>query len=154
MIAIGSDHAGFELKKDIMIFLKKERYDMVDVGAFNAMPSDYPDYAEEVGLALLNGGASKGILICGSGVGACVAANKMPGIRAALCHDAYSAHQGVEDDDMNVIVLGSRVVGVELAKELVSIFLKAAFKRIGRYERRLKKVRSLEVRYGNTYLEG
>ena len=125
IIAIGSDHAGFELKKIIIDLLKKEKYQVLDAGAHNTKPSDYPDYAEKVGLAVCQGRARRGVLICGSGVGASVAANKIPGIRAGLCHDTYSAHQGVEDDDMNVLVLGSRVVGTALAWELVSVFLKA-----------------------------
>ena len=109
-IAVGCDHAGFPLKQEIAALLRKD-HEVVDVGAFSAEPSDYPDFAEAVGRAVLDGTAERGVLVCGSGVGASVAANKLPGIRAAICHDAYSAHQGVEHDDMNVLVLGGRIVG-------------------------------------------
>ncbi len=143
-IAIGSDHAGFELKEILIKFLKQKEYKILDVGAYNARPSDYPDFAVKIGRALLDGKAHRGILICGSGVGAGVAANKIPGIRAGLCHDTYSAHQGVEHDDINVLVLGSRVIGVELAKELVLTFLKAEFSNEPRHKRRLKKIHLLE----------
>lgn len=149
-VVLGSDHAGFELKKLLVKALRKEKFRVFDAGAYDAGPSDYPDYAEKIALAILKGRARRGILICGSGVGAAVAANKIPGIRAAICHDAYSAHQGVEHDDMNVLVLGSRVVGPELAQELVVTFLNAEFTKDKRHARRLKKVRSLEVRYGYT----
>jgi RpiB/LacA/LacB family sugar-phosphate isomerase len=150
IVAIGSDHAGFELKRFLVKSLRNEKYKTLDLGAHNPKPSDYPDYAEKVGLALLNGRARRGILICGSGVGAAVAANKIPRIRAGLCHDTYSAHQGVEHDDMNVLVLGSRVVGWELARELALTFLAAAFTKEARHKRRLEKIHSLEVRYGYT----
>jgi RpiB/LacA/LacB family sugar-phosphate isomerase len=109
---------------------------------------DYPDYAEAVGLAVLEGRVDRGVLICGSGVGASVAANKLPGIRAGLAHDTYSAHQGVEHDDMNILVLGSRVIGVELAKELAGTYLRAVFTHAERHVRRLAKVKALEVKYG------
>jgi len=150
IVSMGSDHAGFALKKFLIQALRGKKHKVLDLGAHNARPSDYPDYAEKVGLALLDGRARKGILICGSGVGAAVAANKIPGIRAGLCHDTYSAHQGVEHDDMNVLVLGSRVVGQDLALELVLTFLAAAFTKEARHQRRLKKIQSLEVRYGYT----
>src|SRR5262249_31113174 len=125
-IAIGSDHAGFELKEAVKAFLAEENRDEVlDVGTHSKEPVDYPDYAEAIGAALREKKAERGILICGSGVGASMAANKISGIRAGLCHDTYSAHQGVEHDDMNVLVLGGRVVGVELARELIHAFLNA-----------------------------
>jgi ribose 5-phosphate isomerase B len=121
--------------------------EVLDVGAFNENPSDYPDFAEAVGRAVLDGRADRGVLICGSGVGASVAANKMPGIRAAVCHDTYSAHQGVEHDDMNVLVLGSRIIGVKLAEDLVKAFLGARFTNEDRHVRRLNKIRAMEARF-------
>ncbi|MFN3532325.1 MAG: ribose 5-phosphate isomerase B [Candidatus Brocadia sp.] len=146
-IAIGSDHAGFELKENLAAFLRRQGYQVVDVGTYNKDPVDYPDFAEAVGLALHNGQADRGVLICCSGVGASVAATKIPGIRAGLCHDTYSAHQGVEHDDMNVLVLGSCVVGLELAKELVRAFAGAGFTGEERHRRRLEKIKALETRY-------
>src|SRR5712692_2076427 len=146
-IVVGSDHAGFALKKILKAELRRLRHRIVDVGTHSARPVDYPDYAEAVGLALRKGRGQRGILICGSGVGASVAANKLPGIRAGLCHDSYSAHQGVEHDDMNVLVLGARVIGVETAKELVHAFLRAKFTRESRHRRRLKKILELERKY-------
>ena len=119
-------------------------HSVLDVGAFNENPSDYPDYAVSVGRAVLEGSAERGVLVCGSGVGASVAANKLKGIRAAVCHDCYSAHQGVEHDDMNVLVLGSRIVGVKLAEDLVRAFLNASFTNEERHKRRLAKVAVLE----------
>ncbi|SRR5713226_2731839 len=146
-IAIGSDHAGFELKENIGALLRELGHQAIDLGTHNKEPVDYPDYAEKVGLALRENRAERGIVICGSGVGAAVAANKIGGIRAGLCHDSYSAHQGVEHDDMNVLVLGARVIGVELARELVRVFLRASFIGEERYRRRLAKVKALEERY-------
>ena len=119
-VAIGSDHAGFELKEAIKAFLASENREVLDVGTHSKDPVDYPDFAEAVGSAVRDARAERGIILCGSGVGASMAANRIPGIRAGLCHDTYSAHQGVEHDDMNVLVLGGRVVGVELARELVA----------------------------------
>ena len=146
-IVIGSDHAGYLLKKAVRAELLRLRHRVIDVGTHSERPVDYPDFAEAVGLALLKGRGERGILICGSGVGASVAANKLPGIRAGLCHDSYSAHQGVEHDDMNVLVLGARVIGVETAKELVHAFLGAKFTRESRHRRRLKKILELERKY-------
>jgi len=117
---------------------------VLDVGAFNENPSDYPDYAAAVGRAVQEGKAERGVLVCGSGVGASIAANKLKGIRAAVCHDGYSAHQGVEHDDMNVLVLGSRIIGVKLAEDLVKAFLSASFTDEERHKRRLAKVAALE----------
>lgn len=148
-IAIGSDHAGFLLKEIISTYLRELKHDVVDVGTHSTEPVDYPDFAEAVGNALRQGQADRGVLICGSGVGASVAANKITGIRAGLCHDTYSAHQGVEHDDMNVLVVGARVIGVELARELVRAFLGAEFTREERHRRRLEKIRLLEARYRN-----
>ncbi len=146
-IAIGADHAGFEMKGHLVAFLRELGCQIVDVGTYNTEPVDYPDFAEAVGLALQGDKADRGVLICCSGVGASVAATKIPGIRAGLCHDTYSAHQGVEHDDMNVLVMGSCVVGLELAKELVRAFVGAEFTGEERRCRRLEKIRMIETRY-------
>jgi len=146
-ITIGSDHAGFELKKVLIEHLQKSGHQLVDVGTDSTAPVDYPDYAEAVARGVLQGGSERGILICGSGVGASVAANKIPGIRAGLCHDGYSAHQGVEHDDINVLVLGSRVIGPELAKDLCITFINARFTGEQRHRRRLEKIHLIERRY-------
>lgn len=145
-VAIGSDHAGFHLKALLAGVLRDRGHDVVDVGAASEAPADYPDYAEALALAVRAGRADRGVMICGSGVGAGVAVNKVPGIRGAVCHDTYSARQGVEHDDMNVLVLGARVVGVALARELVETFLEARFSRAERHRRRIEKVRRLETR--------
>jgi ribose 5-phosphate isomerase B len=146
-IVIGSDHAGFQMKVALGDFLRSQGQEVLDVGAFNENPSDYPDFAEAVGRAVLDKKAERGVLICGSGVGASVAANKLPGIRAGMCHDTYSAHQGVEHDDINILVLGSRVIGIMLAQDLVRAFLGAKFTNEERHVRRLGKVKALEVKY-------
>jgi ribose 5-phosphate isomerase B len=146
-LVIGSDHAGFQLKVAIGDLLRALGHEVLDVGAFNENPSDYPDFAEAVGRAVLDKKAERGVLICGSGVGASVAANKVPGIRAGMCHDTYSAHQGVEHDDINVLVLGSRVVGVALAQDLVKAYLGAKFSNEERHVRRLEKVKAIEAKY-------
>jgi RpiB/LacA/LacB family sugar-phosphate isomerase len=144
-VAIAADHAGYDLKQFIAAELKSEGLDPLDLGTQDpSQPDDYPDYAEALGRTVLRGEADRGVLICGSGVGAAVAANKIHGIRAGLCHDTYSAHQGVEHDDMNVLVLGSRVIGNELARELVRVFLNARFTGEERHLRRLAKVRLME----------
>ncbi|HKD14492.1 MAG TPA: ribose 5-phosphate isomerase B [Candidatus Angelobacter sp.] len=146
-VALGSDHAGFELKKVLSDHLQHNGHLVLDVGTYSADPVDYPDYAEAVALSVLHGEAERGILICGSGVGAAVAANKIAGIRAGLCHDCYSAHQGVEHDDTNVLVLGARVIGAELAKDISLTFLNARFTAEERHQRRLRKVLDIEKRY-------
>jgi ribose 5-phosphate isomerase B len=146
-IVIGSDHAGFQLKVAMGDLLRSLGHEVLDLGAFNENPSDYPDYAEAVGRAVVDKKAERGLLICGSGVGVSVAANKIPGVRAAMCHDTYSAHQGVEHDDMNVLVLGSRVIGVMLAQDLVKSYLGAKFSNEERHVRRLNKVKALETKY-------
>ena len=146
-VVIGSDHAGFQLKNAMGDLLRSMGNEVLDVGAFNENPSDYPDFAEAVGRAVLDGKAERGVLVCGSGVGASVAANKLPGIRAGMCHDTYSAHQGVEHDNINVLVLGSRVVGVALAQDLVRAFMGAKFSNEERHVRRLAKVKALETKY-------
>ncbi|MDP8979551.1 MAG: ribose 5-phosphate isomerase B [Acidobacteriota bacterium] len=142
---VGSDHAGVDLKKIVAAYLKDLGDEVLDVGTYNSDPVDYPDFAKAVGEAVLDGRADRGVLICGSGVGASVAANKLHGIRAGLCHDTYSAHQGVEHDDMNVLVLGARVIGVALAQELVGAYARAKFTNEERHVRRLNKVRALEA---------
>lgn len=147
LVVVGSDHAGFELKRSIFEVLRQQGHQVLDVGTDSTAPVDYPDFAEKVGRAVLAGQAERGVLICGSGVGASVAANKMKGIRAGLCHDTYSAHQGVEHDNMNVIVLGSRVIGVEAAKECVHAFLNAQFTHEVRHVRRLGKIDILEQKF-------
>jgi RpiB/LacA/LacB family sugar-phosphate isomerase len=147
LIVIGSDHAGYDLKHSIIESLKEQSHEVVDVGTDSTAPVDYPDFAEKVGRALLEGKAERGILICGSGVGASVAANKIKGIRAGLCHDTYSAHQGVEHDNMNVLVLGSRIIGPEAAKECVHAFLGAEFTHEVRHVRRLGKIGALEQKF-------
>jgi ribose 5-phosphate isomerase B len=143
-IVLGSDHAGFDLKSQIVEFVKGLGHDVTDVGAYNREPSDYPDFAEKVGRAVVNGEADRGILICGSGIGASVAANKIVGVRAGNVTDIYSAHQGVEHDQMNVLVLGSRVLGAAVAPELVQAFLNAEFTGEERHVRRLAKVAAIE----------
>jgi RpiB/LacA/LacB family sugar-phosphate isomerase len=152
-IAIGADHAGFALKQEIGTYLQELGHAVMDLGTMNTTPVDYPDYAEAVGRAILEGQSQRGVLICGSGVGASVAANKLPGIRAAVCHDTYSARQGVEHDDMNILVLGARVIGAQLARELVRSFLSAAFTAEERHVRRLAKIKALEQRF-KTSTEG
>ena len=142
-IVIGADHRGYSLKELIKQILSKN-YEITDAGAFSAEPSDYPDIAREVVKHIKSGECKKGILICGSGVGASVAANKFKGIRAAVCHDAFSAHQGVEDDDMNLLCLGGGIVGISLAVDIINIFLKAEFKNEERFVRRLNKIKKIE----------
>jgi len=148
-IAIGSDHGGFALKGTIISFLKEEGHTVIDLGAYTDEPSDYPDYAKAVALALVARKAQKGIIVCGSGVGACITANKIPGIRAAICHDAYSARQGVEHDDMNLLCLGERVIGREIAREVVRNFVLARFSGKPKYKKRLEKLKEIE----NSYLK-
>src|SRR6478736_6402198 len=144
-IVIGADHAGFELKQNVRDWLRNLDHQVLDVGTHSTDPVDYPDCAEAVGVALREGRADRGIIICGSGVGGSVAANKIPGIRAGLCHDTYSAHQGVEHDDMNVLALGARVIGVEMAYECSLAFIAATFSGEPRHQRRLDKVLAIEA---------
>lgn len=146
-IAIGADHAGFEMKRDLAAYLAKNGHEVIDTGAFTAAPVDYPDIAEGVAQAVRNGQADRGIVVCGSGVGAAVAACKFPGIRASVCHDSYSARQAVEHDDLNVLCLGSRVIGVELARVVVDVFLSATFSGEQRHMNRLAKIDAIESRY-------
>lgn len=148
-LVISADHAGFPLKEEVRAYLTKAGHEIIDLGAYNGnSPDDYPDFAEKVGEAILQGVAARGILICGSGVGVCVAANKIPGIRAGMCHDTYSAHQGVEHDDMNVLVLGARIIGASLAYELADSFIRANFiVNEERFTRRFNKVKAIEAKY-------
>jgi RpiB/LacA/LacB family sugar-phosphate isomerase len=144
-VALGADHAGFTLKQEIAAMLRDEGHEVLDLGTTSTVPVDYPDFAEAVGRAVVDDRVERGIVICGSGVGAAVAANKVVGIRAGLCHDTYSAAQGVEHDDMNVLVLGARVIGSALAAVLVRAFLGATFSHGERHVRRLEKVRAIEA---------
>jgi ribose 5-phosphate isomerase B len=148
-VALGSDHAGFPLKRTIVDELRRLGHEVIDKGAFDERPVDYPDFAEAVGMSIIAGEADRGIILCGSGVGASVATNKIPGIRAAVCHDTYSAHQGVEHDDMNVLTLGARIIGPELAVELVRAFVGARFSGEARHQRRLDKVNAIETRFSS-----
>jgi RpiB/LacA/LacB family sugar-phosphate isomerase len=143
-IALAADHAGFELKEKIAGYLEAKGFEVMNLGTHDQEPVDYPDFARAIGKVLQEAKAERGIIICGSGVGACVAANKMANIRAGLCHDTYSAHQGVEHDDINVLCLGARVIGEELAQELVSAFLAARFTAEERHVRRLAKIKAME----------
>ena len=146
-VALATDHAGFQMKGEVAPWLQEQGYQVLDLGAFSHEPADdYPDFAEAVGQAVVSGKAERGILVCGSGVGASVAANKVPGVRACLCHDVYSAHQGVEHDDINLLCLGARVVGIELVKDLAMAFLSARFTGEERHRRRLGKVAAIEGR--------
>jgi len=143
-VAFAADHAGFELKQWLITALKKEGHTIIDLGAKDTTPSDYPDFARAIGEALVSGKAERGILVCGSGVGASVAANKIKGVRAGICHDTYSGHQGVEHDDMNVLCLGSRVIGSAPALEIARAFLGAHFTKEERFVRRLQKILDIE----------
>lgn len=146
IVAVGTDHAGFALKQIILDAIRGAGHEALDCGAFEIVQGDdYPDFAERVARAVLDGRAERGVLLCGSGVGASVAANKFVGIRSALCHDTFSAHQGVEDDQMNVLTLGARVVGPSLAAELVVTFLRAQFSGAERHRRRLDKIKAFEI---------
>jgi RpiB/LacA/LacB family sugar-phosphate isomerase len=144
-VVIAGDHAGFDLKQSIIAYLQKQNVDLLDLGTdTSATPSDFPDFAALVAQAIREGKAERGILVCGSGVGVSIAANKFKGIYAGLCHDTYSARQGVEHDKMNVICIGARIVGIELAREVVNAFLKASFQNEDRFVRRFEKIVSFE----------
>jgi len=144
IVALGSDHGVFPFKNSIIDAIESGGNTVLDLGTFDDTPVDYPDYAKSVAEAVISGRAQRGVVLCGSGVGACVAANKFVGIRACLCHDTYSAHQGVEHDSMNILCLGARVIGPALAVELVQTFLAARFTGETRHKRRLEKVTALE----------
>lgn len=149
IIAVACDHAGFPLKSVVLQTIKDSGHDALDLGTHNEQSVDYPDYALQLGHAIISGKAQRGVLLCGSGIGACIAANKMDGVYAGVCHDTYSAHQGVEHDDMNVLCIGARIIGLELAAEIVRVFLSARF--LGndpgeeRHARRVAKVRKIET---------
>jgi ribose 5-phosphate isomerase B len=147
-VALAGDHAGFELKQWLAEVLQKDGHRIVDLGAHNTVPSDYPDFAVAIGGEVVSGRVDRGILICGSGIGASIAANKIKGVRAGLAHDTYSGHQGVEHDNMNVLCLGSRVLGPELALEIARAFLEAVFTEEERHVRRLNKVLEIEEKQG------
>jgi RpiB/LacA/LacB family sugar-phosphate isomerase len=146
-IAVGSDHAGFELKEFVRKEIAGMGHEVVDLGTHSSEPCDYPDFSEAVAKAVVDGKAERGVLVCGSGVGAAMAANKVPGARAGNVMDTYSAHQGVEHDDVNILVLGARVIGIELAREVLKAFLNAHFTQEERHVRRLSKVKAIEARY-------
>lgn len=145
-VALGCDHAGFELKAVVAAAIESAGHEILDCGTNSRASVDYPDYAAAVADAIAEGRSDRGIILCGSGVGACIAANKVRGIRAGVCHDVYSAHQGVEHDDMNVLCLGARIIGAALAPELVHAFLAAEFSGEERHQRRLDKVIAIENR--------
>ncbi len=144
-IAVGSDHAGYELKEHLASWLAESGHAVYDLGTHSTDPVDYPDFSAAVSHAVLDGRADRGIVVCGSGAGACVAANKLKGIRAAVAHDSYTAHQMVEHDDVNVLCFGSRVIGEALAEDLTRTFIEAKFSREDRHVRRLEKIRALEA---------
>ena len=146
-LALSSDHAGYEMKRDLAAILGQKGHNVLDLGTHSTAPVDYPDAAESVAQALRNCDADRGIIVCGSGAGVSIAANKFPGIRAAVCHDTYTAHQAVEHDDMNVLCIGARVIGPALAQDIVTAFLGASFSGETRHLRRLEKVHSFEQRF-------
>lgn len=148
-IALGADHAGYALKSSLAEHLRLRGHEVLDLGTDSERPVDYPDYAHKVALAVVSREAERGLIVCGSGVGACIAANKVPGVRAGLCHDTFSARQGVEDDDVNVLCLGARVVGLNLAFEIADSWLTARFSKAERHVRRRDKVLALEKRYAD-----
>lgn len=145
-VVIASDHGGYQYKNSLIKDIREQGYELTDLGAFSDTASDYPDFAELVAKAIQKGEAEKGVLVCGSGVGVAVAANKFKDIRAGVCHDSYSAHQGVEHDDVNVLCIGQRVIGIELAREIVLAFLSARFSKEERHQRRLGKIKAIESR--------
>lgn len=149
-IAIGCDHGGFPLKQQVIEVVQKAGHQVIDCGTHSAEAVDYPDYAKKVCEQILNGQSDRGIIICGSGIGAAVAANKFKGIRAGTCHDTFSARQGVEDDDMNVLTFGARVIGPALAAEIVTAFLNARFSEAERHRRRLNKVIQFEEKWNQS----
>jgi ribose 5-phosphate isomerase B len=143
-IAIAADHAGFLIKDDVINLVQALGHDVIDLGTYNQEPVDYPDFALKLGKMILEQKSERGVLICGSGVGACIAVNKIKGVYGCVCHDTYSAHQGVEHDNMNVLCIGSRILGIEMVKEIVKAFLSAEFQTEERFVRRFEKVRAIE----------
>ena len=149
-VAIGADHGGYPLKEELKGYIESLGHEVVDVGARELDPADdFPDFTKAVAESVTSDEVRRGVMICGSGVGASVAANKVKGIRASVCHDTYSAHQGVEHDDMNVLCMGARIIGIELAREVASAFLSAEFAPEERFQRRLDKVLEMESRFGD-----
>jgi len=146
-IAMGADHAGYCYKSQLAAELAEEGHEVADLGTYGPEPVDYPDFAAAVAEVVASGGAERGILVCGSAVGVCVTANKVPGVRAGVCHETYSAHQGVEHDDMNVLCMGERVIGIEVAREVAAAFVRARYSGEDRHARRLAKVKAIEARY-------
>jgi ribose 5-phosphate isomerase B len=146
-VAMGADHAGFEMKRDLVTGLRSQGHTVEDLGTHSTAAVDYPDCAQAVAAALRDGRADRGIIVCGSGAGVAIAANKIPGVRAAVCHDTYTAHQAVEHDDLNVLCLGARVIGIALAAEIVHTFLGARFSGEDRHRRRLDKVLAIEAQF-------
>ena len=149
-IAVAADHAGFEMKRDLATALRAQGHDVLDLGTDSSAPVDYPDCAEAVATALRDRRADRGLIVCGSGAGVSIAANKFPGVRAAVCHDCYTARQAVEHDDMNVLCLGARVIGPALAGDLVAVFLGATFSGEARHQRRLDKILAIEDRFARS----
>ena len=149
-VALAADHAGYLLKNELKSKLSEQGHEVTDLGTNSAASTDYPDSAEAVATAILGGQAERGIIVCGSGAGVSIAANKFPGVRAAVCHDTYTAHQAVEHDDMNVLCLGARVIGGALALDLVSAFLGATYAGEERFQRRLDKVLRIEERFSGS----
>lgn len=149
-VALSADHAGFELKRDLAGALERQGHEILDLGTFSTAPVDYPDCAEAVAQAVTRGRVDRGVIVCGSGAGVSIAASKFPGIRAAVCHDCYTARQAVEHDDMNVLCLGARVIGPALALEIITAFLGATFSGDERHQRRLNKINAIEARFSRT----
>jgi ribose 5-phosphate isomerase B len=149
-IAVAADHAGFEMKRDLAAALRAQGHDVLDLGTHSSAAVDYPDCAEAVATALRDRRADRGLIVCGSGAGVSIAANKFPGVRAAVCHDCYTARQAVEHDDMNVLCLGARVIGPALAGDLVAVFLAATFSGEARHQRRLDKILAIEDRFARS----
>jgi ribose 5-phosphate isomerase B len=148
-IAVGADHAGYEMKRDLAAAMAQQGHEILDVGTHSSAAVDYPDIAEAVATALRNGQVDRGVIVCGSGAGVAVAASKFPGVRAAVCHDAYTARQAVEHDDLNVMCLGARVIGPALARTLVDAFIAATFSAEERHMRRLAKIDAIESRFSH-----
>jgi ribose 5-phosphate isomerase B len=148
-IAVGADHAGYEMKRDLAAAMAQQGHEILDVGTHSTAAVDYPDIAEAVATAIRNGQVDRGVIVCGSGAGVSVAASKFPGVRAAVCHDAYTARQAVEHDDLNVICLGARVIGPALARTLVEVFLSATFSADDRHMRRLAKIDAIESKFSH-----
>jgi ribose 5-phosphate isomerase B len=147
-IVVGSDHAGFAMKGELLGFLREQGHEVTDVGSFDPRPVDFPDIAREVAASITSGRAERGLMVCGTGVGAAIGANKMKGIRAAVCHDVHSAHQCVEHDDVNVMCIGAQIVGPWLARDLIAAYLNARFSTAEEFRRRVAKLAEMDARRG------